>query len=59
MESSLIQLCITWRLRLRSMVATFALYRRATGFVLSLHSVLLLAQRADVIKVSLLNIVSQ
>lgn len=31
----------------------------ATGFVLSPHSVLLLAQRADVIEVSLLNIVSQ
>ena len=31
----------------------------ATGFVLSPHSVLLLAQRADVIKVSLLNIASQ
>ena len=31
----------------------------ATGFVLSPHSVLLLAQRADVIEVSLLNIASQ
>ena len=34
-------------------------YIGATGFVLSPHSVLLLAQRADVIEVSLLNIASQ